>query len=169
MKTYEPTNQKNARYRLFARYFAVYALAVPLFLWLFRQALSPSLFSLLFPLVAVPFCAFSTLCTPLLLLLTLFKAWADTAFLVGLTVAARSDLLSFFSFNAALFLQMLSLLLFLASCAHAHLFSFEEHSRNLPLLLSAPFWRYTLKIALFLGLLWLLRAAFLRIFPLLPF
>ena len=165
MKKELPTNEENARARLFLRFSLIYLLALSV-----GVALSVRGFSLLptataqhLPLFFIVFAllaAFLTVSKPFLMLLSIFKAFFDAGVFFRITHLAKLKQIDFWQWNACFFLTAFSVFLFAAAAAQACWFSHKNTARDVRLIFSRPFGKYLLEalfllaLALPLALLW---------------
>ena len=164
----QPTSEANIRTRLFLRFFLLYFGGALLTLALFGRgfllagakdfALTEFLFVPLSLLAAV-----LTLAKPYLLVLTLVKAFCDTAFLMQLFRGVRGGSGSFWGFNAHLLYLSFTLLLFCLAASYACLFSFHSTKRDAGLLFSLHFIKFLARAAFLASLALLLYFLFPQI------
>ena len=150
------TNGENIRTRLCLRFACLLLFSTAMGALLFGRAslaltgeigllaFLPIALSLLAPLLSVPNTYLSTL--------SILYGCLHGTLLARCVLLVRVGSVDFLTFNAALFLVLFSLLLFLLSAAKACQFAFEHPARDTALLLRRPFLKYTAEAVLYIAL-----------------
>lgn len=166
----EPTTDQNAATRLFVRLLLCYLVALPIAVLAHFEMPLPlervGTAELFFVLAAV-WSGISTLTKPLLLLLTVLKAFFDLAMLKDILISTAAGLVGILPFNACLLFAFATLAVYLLAASRAEYFTFRHTARDSQLLLSRPFWHYLLGSACFMAVAVLLALLWQQIYPLL--